>query len=43
MDQEQKVTQVRETNTTDGVTNVQERSEVVSEKVSGVTLAKRVV
>lgn len=43
MDQEQKVTEVRETNTTDGVTNVQERSEVVSEKVSGVTLAKRVV
>lgn len=43
MEPEQKVTEVRETNTSEGATNVQRRSEVTAEKVSGVVLAKRVV
>ena len=43
MDEEQRTTEVRETNTTANGENVQRRSEVTSEKVSGVTLAKRIV
>ncbi len=43
MESEQKVTEVRETNTTEGGETVQRRSEATAQTVSGVTLAKRIV
>ncbi len=43
MDQEQKVTEVRETNTVEGADRVQRRSEATAQTVSGVTLIRRIV
>lgn len=43
MEPEQKVTEVRETNTVEGGETVQRRSEASTQTVSGVTLAKRII
>lgn len=43
MEPEQKVTEVRETNTTENGETVQRRSEASTQTVSGVTLAKRII